>query len=113
MIAIQGWWEGTPKEKSGAEPYRSTSKPLSTLPSSSSFFPYQALHHLIQNIIQPSSASMLRNAVWSLSNFCRGKPQPDLELVRPALPILAQILHACPDTEVLQVKIGRSSSIYL
>lgn len=28
---------------------------------------------------------MLRNATWTLSNFCRGKPQPDFELVGKAL----------------------------
>lgn len=45
---------------------------------------------------------MLRNTVWALSNFCRGKPPPLLSLVTPALPMLAQILRGCTDSEVLQ-----------
>lgn len=57
---------------------------------------------LLKNILQPVSASMLRNTTWALSNFCRGKPQPPLHLVSPALPTLAQILHGCTDAEVLQ-----------
>eukprot|EP00005_Dracoamoeba_jomungandri_P003703 CAMPEP_0174252310 /NCGR_PEP_ID=MMETSP0439-20130205/1835_1 /TAXON_ID=0 /ORGANISM="Stereomyxa ramosa, Strain Chinc5" /LENGTH=531 /DNA_ID=CAMNT_0015332827 /DNA_START=73 /DNA_END=1668 /DNA_ORIENTATION=- len=37
--------------------------------------------------------SMLKNATWSLSNFCRGKPAPDFELVAPALPILKELIN--------------------
>ena len=44
--------------------------------------------------------SLLRNAVWTLSNCCRGKPPPELDLVRPALPALAKTLWET-DTEVL------------
>jgi hypothetical protein len=45
--------------------------------------------------------SMLRNATWTLSNFCRGKnPQPDWNTVSTALPILAKLLRE-PDEEVL------------
>ena len=42
----------------------------------------------------------LRNATWTLSNFCRGKPQPEFMTVRPALPTLAQLIYS-PDEEVL------------
>jgi importin subunit alpha-1 len=44
--------------------------------------------------------SMLRNATWTLSNFCRGKPQPPFEMVKPALPTLASLIYS-NDEEVL------------
>ncbi|KAL0387331.1 UNVERIFIED_CONTAM: Importin subunit alpha-1b [Sesamum radiatum] len=43
---------------------------------------------------------MLRNATWTLSNFCRGKPPTPFEQVRPALPVLRQLIHL-NDEEVL------------
>lgn len=59
-----------------------------------------AMHPLLQQLHQNSKLSMLRNATWTLSNFCRGKPQPDFDLVRPALPTLSQLIFS-PDEEVL------------
>jgi len=44
--------------------------------------------------------SMLRNATWTLSNLCRGKPQPRWELVNPSLTKLASLIQAM-DEEVL------------
>ncbi|RHN65039.1 hypothetical protein MtrunA17_Chr4g0075631 [Medicago truncatula] len=43
---------------------------------------------------------MLRIATWTLSNFCRGKPQPLFEQVRPALPTLERLIFS-NDEEVL------------
>uniref|UniRef100_A0A7S2P4N2 Importin subunit alpha n=1 Tax=Leptocylindrus danicus TaxID=163516 RepID=A0A7S2P4N2_9STRA len=59
-----------------------------------------AMLPLLQQLHQNSKLSMLRNATWTLSNFCRGKPQPNFEMVRPALPTLAQLIFS-PDEEVL------------
>eukprot|EP00939_MAST-03C_sp_MAST-3C-sp1_P004981 g4981.t1 len=44
--------------------------------------------------------SALRNGTWTLSNFCRGKPQPAFAMVSPALPVLAKLIYSS-DTEVL------------
>nr|CAD7430482.1 unnamed protein product [Timema monikensis] len=45
--------------------------------------------------------SMIRNAVWALSNLCRGKnPAPEFVKVSPCLPVLSRLLFHC-DTDVL------------
>ncbi|CBZ50265.1 mgc78841 protein, related [Neospora caninum Liverpool] len=44
--------------------------------------------------------TMQRNATWTLSNLCRGKPQPPFEWVQPALTTLAKLIYST-DTEVL------------
>merc|ERR1712226_1654331 len=59
-----------------------------------------AMLPLLQQLHQNSKLSMLRNATWTLSNFCRGKPQPNFEMVKQALPTLAQLIFS-PDEEVL------------
>jgi importin subunit alpha-6/7 len=59
-----------------------------------------AMQPLLALLHQNSKISMLRNATWTLSNFCRGKPQPDFAMVSPSLPTLAQLIFS-PDEEVL------------
>lgn len=51
-----------------------------------------ALNPLLINIANPENNQLLCNAVWALSNFCRGKPQPSLETVADAIPHLANLL---------------------
>uniref|UniRef100_A0A023FAH7 Importin subunit alpha n=1 Tax=Triatoma infestans TaxID=30076 RepID=A0A023FAH7_TRIIF len=48
---------------------------------------------------RPERLSMTRNAVWALSNLCRGKnPSPDFAKVSPCLPVLSKLLyHDDPD----------------
>ena len=52
---------------------------------------------LLKQLTENSKLSMLRNATWTLSNFCRGKPKPDFNFVRPALPTLAQLIYSTDD----------------
>lgn len=78
-----------------------------------------ALKPLLALLGDSRKLSMLRNATWTLSNFCRGKtPQPDWQIVRlllyqniepynnhflqiqPALPVLAKLVYSLDD-EVL------------
>ncbi|KAL6557961.1 Inositol monophosphatase 1 [Orobanche minor] len=59
-----------------------------------------ALGPLLAQLNEHAKLSMLRNATWTLSNFCRGKPQPLFEQTSPALPILRKLIHSS-DEEVL------------
>jgi len=34
----------------------------------------------------------MRNASWTLSNLCRGKPAPDYKLIRKSIPTLINVL---------------------
>lgn len=48
---------------------------------------------LLQLLSKFSRLTMTRNAVWCLSNLCRGKnPPPEFSKVAPALPVLARLL---------------------
>ena len=54
----------------------------------------QALITLSATFNNESRLSTVRNATWTLSNLCRGKPAPDFRLVQPALPLLQQLLYS-------------------
>ncbi len=59
-----------------------------------------ALPPILKIIIDNPKSSILRNAVWTISNLCRGKPIPDFHLISPSLTILAHLLFN-NDEEVL------------
>ncbi|KAF5285403.1 hypothetical protein FQA39_LY16657 [Lamprigera yunnana] len=48
---------------------------------------------LLQLLSKDGRLTMIRNAVWALSNLCRGKnPPPEFSKVSPGLPVLARLL---------------------
>lgn len=51
----------------------------------------QPLLQLLSPEVQ-ASRSMVRNATWTLSNFCRGKPAPDFEITKFSLPTLRALI---------------------
>jgi len=59
-----------------------------------------AMTLLLQNFNDVTQTSLIRNAIWTLSNLCRGKPKPAFDLVSPALNVLAQMVHA-DDEDIL------------
>lgn len=60
-----------------------------------------ALPPLVALLFKPDQKlSLYRNATWTLSNFCRGKPAPAPHLLLPAFPCLKHML-ASTDEEVL------------
>lgn len=59
-----------------------------------------AMEPLLSQLQSQAKMSMLRNATWTLSNFCRGKPQPNFDRVKISLKTLAELIHQ-KDEEVL------------
>ncbi|XP_052298356.1 importin subunit alpha-2-like isoform X3 [Citrus sinensis] len=53
-----------------------------------------ALIPLLAELNNHAKLSMLRIAARTLSNLCKGKPEPPFDQVRPALPALAQLIRS-------------------
>ena len=61
-----------------------------------------ALTPLLALLSEQQPLSMSRNATWTLSQFCYGKhPQPDWDLISPAIPTLAKLIHSSDDEVLL------------
>ncbi|VVB07077.1 unnamed protein product [Arabis nemorensis] len=59
-----------------------------------------AMAPLLSQFKDPMKPQALRNAAWTLSNFCCGKPKPSFEQTKPALPVLERLVQST-DEEVL------------
>jgi importin subunit alpha-6/7 len=59
------------------------------------------INPLIQIIYNSDNKSTIKHGTWALSNLCRGKPLPEYELVKDALPVLAKVLLTQDDPEVI------------
>lgn len=59
-----------------------------------------AMQPFLRHLVPEAKLSLIRNATWTLSNFCRGKPPPAFVVMREALPTLAALIHA-QDSDVL------------
>ena len=63
--------------------------------------PIVPCHRVPLQVLQSATkVSLVRNATWTLSNLCRGKPQSSLASVAEAVPVLGRLLHAS-DAEVV------------
>uniref|UniRef100_A0A6S9SZD4 Importin subunit alpha n=1 Tax=Chrysotila carterae TaxID=13221 RepID=A0A6S9SZD4_CHRCT len=63
---------------------------------------YSALKILLEQASSPdATTTLLRNAVWTISNLCRGKQPPRWELIAPALPVLVHWICTVEDEEVI------------
>ena len=51
-----------------------------------------AMDSMIANIQKPDNDSLLSNVVWAVSNLIRGKPQPNLKLVKPAISHICDVV---------------------
>ena len=51
--------------------------------------------------VAPAGSSFTRNATWTLSNFCKGKPMAKFSLIQPCIPSLTKVLIENNSEEIL------------
>eukprot|EP00253_Pinus_taeda_P002628 PITA_02628 len=69
-----------------------------------------ALRELLAQFNETSKISMLRTATWTLSNFFRGKSQPQFDQIKYVFPALRWLIHM-QDHEVLKCACWALSSL--
>ncbi|KAG9455653.1 hypothetical protein H6P81_000161 [Aristolochia fimbriata] len=61
-----------------------------------------ALLPVLALLNERASLSMIRTAVWVISNFCRGQPGPPFEQMTPIIPVLGTLIQSSDDEQVLE-----------
>lgn len=56
---------------------------------------------MIKILQTTDSKNTIKHGTWALSNLCRGKPLPEFEHVKDAIPILSSVVIKEDDPEVL------------
>ena len=60
------------------------------------------LHALLRVVDHPNATeNIIKHGTWAISNLCRGRPLPDLEKVRIAIPTLCKIIYSQTDPDIL------------
>ena len=62
---------------------------------------YGGLDHVLQILHNSDNSFLTKNGIWVVSNLTRGRPQPEVNFVKQAVPVLCAILIKETDTEVL------------
>ncbi|KAK8689893.1 hypothetical protein V6N13_088603 [Hibiscus sabdariffa] len=55
---------------------------------------HDALLPLLAHLNENAKLTVLRNATWTLLNFCRGKSQPLFDQIKPTLSTVARLIHS-------------------
>ncbi|PKA48398.1 Importin subunit alpha-1a [Apostasia shenzhenica] len=61
-----------------------------------------ALMPVLAQLNHHARLSKLRIATWLLTNLCKGKPPPEFEQIKPAIPVLKFLIHT-NDEEVIHI----------
>eukprot|EP01130_Rhizamoeba_saxonica_P002268 TRINITY_DN12108_c0_g1_i1.p1 TRINITY_DN12108_c0_g1~~TRINITY_DN12108_c0_g1_i1.p1 ORF type:complete len:522 (+),score=116.16 TRINITY_DN12108_c0_g1_i1:38-1603(+) len=54
---------------------------------------HNIMESIMQNLLETNRPEMFRNAAWTISNLCRGKPQPNWNLVSKSIPALCRLIY--------------------
>lgn len=60
-----------------------------------------ALPLILKEAYSTQKLSYIKNIIWIISNFCRGKPSPDFNIISPVLPLIISVIQNATDEELL------------
>ena len=60
-----------------------------------------ALEKIIKYLTTADRDSLIKQCVWSISNFCRSKPAPEYDILKPCIDLVIGSLYKIDDNEFL------------